>query len=71
MTAEKHFNLVVLLMLFFFTVNYAGDVLFAMGLTSVKVGGNVAHDAFLAFFGVAMGIFRGLMPIDKGNEPPK
>ncbi len=65
-TMEQHFQVSLYLMLFFFCVDYAADSLVAFGLTTVKIGGTLGRDSFLAFFGVAIGIFRGM----SGEQKP-
>ncbi len=64
---EQHFLLCVYLMVLFFFVDLATDALLAFHLTTVKIGGTRAADTFLALFGVALGIFRG-MNADKPRE---
>ena len=59
---EEHLWLCVRLMLFFFLLDYTAEVLLAFKVTTIKIGGAVAHDAYIAFFGLAMGIFRGMLP---------
>ena len=63
---EQHFLLSIYLMLFFFLADYATDALVAFKLTTVKIGSTLARDSFLAFFGVAIGIFRGM---GEGGKP--
>lgn len=67
---EQHFQVSLYLMLFFFCVDYAADAMFVMGLTTAKVGNSLARDSFLAFFGIAIGIFRGMSGEQKPNEEP-
>jgi hypothetical protein len=47
------------LMLLFFFVELVSDALVARGILSVKIASPIAHDSFIAFFGVTLGIFRG------------
>jgi hypothetical protein len=64
---EAHFKLCVYLMLFFFGVDFMSDALVQFGLTHSKIMGGTAHDTFMAFFGIAIGIFRGMsVPNQKG-----
>lgn len=57
---EQHFLLCVYLMLFFFLADVATDALVAFKVTEMKICGTLARDTFLALFGVAIGIFRGM-----------
>ncbi len=66
-TMEQHFQICVFLMVFFFCVDLATDALVAFHLTAVKIGGTRAADTFLALFGVALGIFRGMSGEPNGN----
>lgn len=67
---EQHFQVSLYLMLFFFFVDYAADGLFVIGLTPAKIGNSLARDSFMAFFGIAMGILRGMSGEQKPNEEP-
>jgi hypothetical protein len=62
---EKHFQVAVYLMLVFFFVDYACDALVSLHITAIKIGGSTAHDAYVSFFGVALGIARGMLPDTK------
>ncbi len=61
-TQQAHFLLMIYLMLFFFLVDLGTQTLYAFHLTAAQIGGTLAHDAYLAFFGIALGIFRGMTP---------
>jgi hypothetical protein len=61
-STNQHFLLMVALMMFFFISDAVTDYLFFSGFTTAKIGDGLAHDAFLTCFGVASGIFRGMMP---------
>lgn len=54
--------LAIFLMLFFFVVDLGLQLLFELKITPEVVGGQSAHDAYLSFFGIAMGILRGMVP---------
>lgn len=56
------------LMLLFFFVDLGTSALTALHITAVQIGGGEAHDAYIAFFGIALGIFRGMTP--QGGEVP-
>lgn len=66
---EQHFLLCVYLMVFFFCVDLATDALLAFGMTTTKIGGTRSADTFLALFGVALGIFRGMNADAPAGEP--
>lgn len=59
---ERHFNIVLGLMLFFFVIDMVMASLVGLGYTHEKIGNGLAHDAFLQCFGITMGIFRGMIP---------
>lgn len=63
---EQHFLLCIYLMIFFFIADIATDALLAFKLTTTKIGGTRAADTFMALFGVALGIFRGM---NADNKP--
>lgn len=67
-TMEQHFLICIYLMLLFFFVDLGTSALTALHITSVQIGGGEAHDAYIAFFGIALGIFRGMTPA--GGEFP-
>lgn len=64
---ESHFQICVYLMVFFFLADLSTDALIAFKVTAVKIGGTRAADTFLALFGVALGIFRGMHGDSKPN----
>lgn len=66
-TMESHFQICIYLMVIFFVADLATDALIAFKVTSVKIGGTRAADTFLALFGVALGIFRGMHGDSKPN----
>jgi hypothetical protein len=59
---RRDFMLMIRLMMGFFVVELLTDATIAFGLTTMKIGDGLAHDAFMVFFGVAAGIFRGMLP---------
>lgn len=63
---QNHFSVMLVLMMFFFVVDYAADFAFLFGYTTAKVGNGLSRDAFMACWGVAMGIFRGMPPAKDG-----
>ena len=64
---EKHFLLMVGLMLLFFFMSIGADALVAFGVVNSRIGGEMPSQAFMAFFGIALGIFRGMKP-DSGDK---
>jgi hypothetical protein len=68
-TVEAHFMICLYLMIFFFLVDLGTSALVALHITMVQIGGGEAHDAYIAFFGIALGIFRGMTPAS-GELPP-
>ena len=62
---ESHFQIAVYLMLVFFVVDLASDLLQALHIVPIKIGGSTARDGFMQFFGLAMGIGRGMLPDGK------
>jgi len=57
------------LMLAFFFVNIGLEVLDGLRPNMVSVTAiNTAHDAFLSFFGIAVGMFRGMTPQGAVND---
>lgn len=67
-TMETHFKVCLYLMLLFFFVDLGTSALLALHITEVQIGGGESHDAYIAFFGIALGIFRGMTP--QGGELP-
>lgn len=67
-SAEQHFLICLYLMLLFFFVDLGTSALLALHITEVQIGGGESHDAYIAFFGIALGIFRGMTP--QGGELP-
>jgi len=61
-TQQQHFVISIFLMLFFFLVSTAEQLLFALGMTKTLVGGDTAQTAYLLFSGVAVGMMRGMAP---------
>jgi hypothetical protein len=68
-TQEQHFVVCLYLMLLFFFVDMGTSALVALHITTMQIGGGEAHDAYIAFFGIALGIFRGMTP-QGGEFPP-
>jgi hypothetical protein len=64
---QQHFLISIGLMLFFFCISQIEAYIFAVGVTHVLVGGDVAQTAYLLFSGVAVGMLRGMVP----DSPPK
>jgi hypothetical protein len=62
---QQHFLMCVFLMLLFFAVSQVEQFLYAMKITSILVGGDDAHTAYLLFSGIAVGILRGMFPDSK------
>jgi hypothetical protein len=67
-TAEAHFRLMLLLMMVFFCAEIVLDGLWRFGYTASKIGNGMTRDIFMALFGVAIGIFRGLKPDGEGGD---
>ncbi len=66
---EQHFLIMIYLMLAFFAVNIGLELLDGVKPQAVSVTAiNTAHDAFLAFFGIAIGMFRGMVPQGAVND---
>jgi hypothetical protein len=63
---EDHFKLCIYLMLMFFGLDCIFDALVQFGVTHVKIMGGTTHDAFIEFFGISVGLFRGMLPNPKG-----
>jgi len=62
---ERHFNLMVLLMMTFFFTSVVIEWLVAakwVSADSMQQSLQMSHDAFLSFFGLAAGIFHGMVP---------
>lgn len=61
-TQEAHFQMCLMLMILFFFVDLGTSALVAFHMTTAQIGGGTAHDAYVAFFGISLGIFRGMQP---------
>lgn len=59
---EKHFQIMIYLMLVFFCVNMGLEIMASVKIAVAPSAIATAHDAFLSFFGVAIGMFRGMTP---------
>ncbi len=59
---EKHFVMMIYLMLVFFCVDMGLELLAGLKIVVAPNAITTAHDSFLAFFGIAVGMFRGMMP---------
>jgi hypothetical protein len=59
---EKHFQIMIYLMLVFFCVDMGFEIAQGLKILSAPIAINTAHDAFLTFFGIAVGMFRGMVP---------
>lgn len=59
---ERHFNIMIILMLTFLVIDLSTDALIAFKIIEMKIGDSHAHSAFMACFGIALGIFRAMKP---------
>ena len=59
---ETHFRFMLGLMMMFFFVNIGLQMMAALHVPAPPDALTMSHDAFLECFGIAMGIFRGMMP---------
>lgn len=62
---EKHFVMMLYLMLVFFCVDMGLEILAGLKILSAPNAITTAHDSFIAFFGIAVGMFRGMAPQGK------
>ena len=69
---QRHFDFMILLMCGFFAVYY-GTETYNSYLEHRTIDPSVAEDAFRTLFGVALGMFRGMLPDkeDSTNESKK
>jgi hypothetical protein len=64
-STERHFQLMVLLMMTFFFTQIGIEGMIALKWAppdSMAQSLQMSHDAFLSFFGLAAGIFHGMVP---------
>ena len=59
---EKNFQMMIYLMLVFFCVDMGFEILAGLNILSAPQAITTAHDSFIAFFGIAVGMFRGMAP---------
>lgn len=67
---EQHFLIMIYLMMTFFFVNVGLEVLAGKGIVTTGTASSTSHDAFIAFFGIAVGMFRGMQPQGSLLAPP-
>jgi len=70
-TQNDHFLAAIALMLFFFLVSTAEQLLFALHITASLVGNGDAANAYILFSGIAVGMMRGMQPDASKPTAPK